>query len=141
MVKVLLAKISIIVASDKLDKLYPAITLAGTAAVSGWEAELFFTFWGLLALRKGYEPSEVSLDYQEYGGKLAEAFASGSLPSWKNIIAQGKATGKLKVYACSTTLELLGLDEKVLETFVDGVVGAASFLGKAKSANVTLFIS
>lgn len=134
-------KLSIILASDKLDKLYPAVILASAAAFSGWDSELFFTFWGLLALRRGYEPSKVSLDYREYGGKLVEAVRSGSIPSWRRLLEQGKATGKLKVYACSTTLELFGLSRDKLEDFVDDIVGAASFLGKSRNSNVTLFIS
>jgi len=37
-------KISIIVSSEKLDKLFPAVTLATTAAVTGWESEIFLHF-------------------------------------------------------------------------------------------------
>ncbi|MEM2273318.1 MAG: DsrE/DsrF/DrsH-like family protein, partial [Candidatus Bathyarchaeia archaeon] len=40
-------KLSIIVSSERLDKLFPAVTLAVTAAAMGWESEMFFTFWGL----------------------------------------------------------------------------------------------
>jgi len=134
-------KIAIIVASEKLDKLFPAITLTTTAAISGWDAELFFTFWGLLALKRGYEPSDVSLDYQKYSGKLSEALASGSMPGWRSVLEQGLATGKVKIYACSTSLGLFGLKTDDLEKYVDSVVGAATFLGKAKNADVTLFIS
>lgn len=136
-----MSKIAIIVASEKLDKLYPAITLTTTAAISGWDAELFFTFWGLLALKKGYEPTEVSVDYQKYSGKFSEAMTSGSMPSWRSVLDQGLATGKVKIYACSTSLGLFSLKADDLEKFVDSIVGAATFLGKAKNANVTLFIS
>jgi peroxiredoxin family protein len=134
-------KISIIVATEKLDKLYPAMILASTATVSGWEAELFFTFWGLLALRKGYQPSGVSFDYRDYGEKLTDAISSGAIPDWKKMMDQAKATGKLKVYACSTTCDLFGINESNLESFADGIVGAAYFLGKAKNSDMTLFIS
>ena len=134
-------KIALIVSSEKLDKLFPAVTLATTAAVSGWEALLFFTFWGLLALKKGYEPGDVSQDYQAYSGRLKDALASGSIPGWRTVLQQGKATGKVRIYACSTSLGLLGLKETDLEGYVDGVVGAATFLGKAKDADVSLFIS
>ncbi|MBS7605889.1 DsrE/DsrF/DrsH-like family protein, partial [Candidatus Bathyarchaeota archaeon] len=76
-------KISIIVSSEKLDKLFPAMTLATTAAAMGWESEVFFTFWGLLALKKGYEPKEVSLDYKGYEDELRRAVSSGAMPSWR----------------------------------------------------------
>ena len=134
-------KISIIVSSDKVDKLFPAVTLASTAATMGWEAELFFTFWGLLALKKGYEPSEVSQDYKGYQQALEKAAASKSMPGWREVLAQGRATGKLKIYACSTTMGLLGITEGQLDDNVDNIVGAAYFLNRAKDSDVNLFIS
>jgi peroxiredoxin family protein len=134
-------KIALIVASERLDKLFPAITLATTAAISGWEAELFFTFWGLLALKKGYEPSEVSLDYQAYQDRLKEALASGSMPGWRTVLEQGVATGRVRIYACSSSLGMFGMTAGDLEEYVDSVAGAATFLGRAKDAEVTLFVS
>ncbi len=134
-------KISIIVASEKLDKLFPAATLATTAAVMGWESEMFFTFWGLLALKKGYEPKEVSSDYKSYEDDLRRAISSGAMPSWLEILEQGKKTGKLKIYACSTTMNFLGVKTEDLVAYVDEVVGAASFLSKAKDSDINLFIS
>jgi len=136
-----MSKIALIVASEKMDKLYPAVTLATTAAISGWDAEMFFTFWGLLALKKGYEPSGVSLDYKAYEGKLTEALATGSIPDWKTVLEQGQATGRIRIYACSTTLGMFGLKQEDLESFVDGIAGAATFLSKAKGSDVSLFIS
>jgi peroxiredoxin family protein len=136
-----MTKIAIIVASEKLDKLFPAVTLATTGVLSGWEAELFFTFWGLLALRKGSESSGVSGDYKMYETKLKEAMASGVMPGWKAVLEQGRKTGRIRVYACSATLGLFGMKPEDLESFVDDVAGAATFLSKAKGADVTLFIS
>ncbi len=134
-------KISIIVASEKLDKLFPAATLATTAAVMGWESEMFFTFWGLLALKKDYEPKEVSSDYKIYEDNLRGAVSSGAMPSWLEILEQGKKTGRLKVYACSTTMSFLSVKTEDLVEYVDEIVGAASFLSKAKDSDINLFIS
>lgn len=133
-------KISIIIASDKLDKLFPAATLATTATVMGWDAELFFTFWALLALKKDYEPKEVSTDYKIYEDELKKAMSSGSIPKWRDILEQGKKTGRLKVYACSTTMDLFKLKANDLSEYVDGIVSAAYFLNSAKDSNITLFI-
>ena len=134
-------KISIIVASEKIDKILPAITLAATASVMGWEAELFFTFWGLLALKKTYEPKEVSLDYKIFEEGLKKAISSGAIPSWREVLEQGRKTSRLRVYACSTTMDLLGVKNEDLIEDVDGVVGAASFLNKARDSDINLFIS
>ena len=42
-----LKKISIIVSKGAFDQAYPALVLANAARMSGIEANLFFTFWGL----------------------------------------------------------------------------------------------
>jgi peroxiredoxin family protein len=134
-------KISIVVASDKIDKVFPAVTLATTASVMGWEAELFFTFWGLLALKRSYEVKEVSLDYKAFEESLRKAISFRAIPSWREVLEQGKKSGRLKVYACSTTMGLLGIKEEDLIEDVDEVVGAATFLSKAKDSDINFFIS
>lgn len=134
-------KISLIISSDKLDKLYPAAILANTSANMGWKAELFFTFWGLIALRKGGGPPEVSSDYSQYKGSLAKMVESGALPEWKVLLREAKKGGKVKIYACSTTMGAFNIKEEDLEDFVDGVVGASTFLSKAENAQITLFVS
>ncbi|WFN35347.1 DsrE/DsrF/DrsH-like family protein [Methanogenium sp. S4BF] len=134
-------KISLIITSEKLDKLFPAATLATTAAISGWDADLFFTFWGLLALKKGYEPSAVSEDYKYCSDMLMGAIESGAMIGWHELLEQGRATGRIRIYACSATLGLFGMKEDDLESFVDEVAGASTFLGLARDADVSLFIS
>ena len=134
-------KLALIVASEKMDKLFPAATLGTTAAISGWEVEMFFTFWGLLSLKKGFQPSGVSLDYKEYEQRFSEALDSGSIPDWKTVLSQGISTGKIRLYACSASLGMFGLKKEDLESYVEDVVGAATFLSKAKDSNVSLFIS
>ncbi|MEM0504802.1 MAG: DsrE/DsrF/DrsH-like family protein [Sulfolobales archaeon] len=134
-------KISIIIASEKLDKVLPPMTLAVTAAVSGWESEVFFTFWGLLALKKGHNVGEVSSDYKAYERALKNAVNSGSIPNLLDLLRYGKSTGRMRIYACSTTMELLGMRRGDLIDYVDDVVGAAFFLNNAKNSDITLYIS
>ncbi|MEM1574505.1 MAG: DsrE/DsrF/DrsH-like family protein [Nitrososphaerota archaeon] len=134
-------KISIILASERIDKIYPAIILATSSVALGWDAEIFFTFWALLALKKGYETKNVSLDYNEYKESLIKMIESGKIPEWKNMIKSFKNIGKLKIYACSTTMDLFGINKENLEDFVDDIVGAPTFLSKAKDSEINLFIS
>ncbi len=136
-----MTKLSLIVSSDKLDKLYPAAILASTSASMNWKAELFFTFWGLIALKRGYEPQSVSSDYSQYEESILESIKSGSLPEWKELLRKARRDGNLKIYACSTTLNTFGIKKEDLEDFVDEIVGSATFLSKAKDSEITLFIS
>ena len=50
---------SIIATKGTLDWAYPPFILASTASAIGWDASIFFTFYGLLLLKKEI-PSEVS---------------------------------------------------------------------------------
>ncbi len=134
-------KISIILASERLDKIYPAIILATSSVALGWNAEIFFTFWGLLALKKGHETKNVSLDYNEYKESLIKMIELGKIPEWKSMLKSFKNTGRLKIYACSTTMDLFKINKENLEDFVDDIVGAPTFLSKAKDSEINLFIS
>jgi len=134
-------KISIILASERLDKIYPAIILATSSVALGWNAEIFFTFWGLLALKKGYETKNVSIDYNEYKESLIKMIELSKIPEWKSMLKSFKNTGRLKIYVCSTTMDLFKINKENLEDFVDEIVGAPTFLSKAKDSEINLFIS
>jgi peroxiredoxin family protein len=117
--------------------------LSSAAAAGGWEVEVFFTFWGLNAVRKEMlnAPPKISADFAEYGPAVAQAIKQMNFPPWFELLRQAKAMGNVKVYACSTTMEMFGIkDKSALADFVDDVVGAATFLERAKDAAVTLFI-
>ena len=49
-------RLSIMVTKGTLDWAYPSFILGSTAAAMGWQATLFFTFYGLALLRKDYQP-------------------------------------------------------------------------------------
>ena len=46
-------KMAIIVHSGSLDKLYPVLMLSSTGGAMDAEVSLFFTFWGMDAIKKG----------------------------------------------------------------------------------------
>ena len=48
-------KVSIIVSKGSLDGVYPGLIMANGARMEGIEANLFFTFFGLYAVMKGYQ--------------------------------------------------------------------------------------
>jgi len=135
-------KLAIIVWSGTVDKLYPVAILSSAAAAGGWEVELFFTFWGLNAIRKeNLSQMKISADFAEYAPAVAQAISQMNFPPWHELIRQAKSMGNVRVYACSTTMEMFGIKDKAqLADFVDEVVGAATFLDKAKDASITLFI-
>ncbi|MDT7863060.1 MAG: DsrE/DsrF/DrsH-like family protein [Vulcanisaeta sp.] len=138
-------KLSIIVWSGTTDKLYPVSILTSAAAASGWEVNLFFTFWGLLSITKqsiSQSMEKVSTDYSQYAPIFSDRLKSMNFPPWWEFIKQAKELGgsNVRVYACSQTMELMKLRKEDLADFVDDIVGAATFLEMSSDANVTLFI-
>ncbi len=132
-------KLSIIVFSGTLDKLMPVGILSSAAAASGYEVNLFFTFWGLRAITKQGVEAKVDKNYEEFGPVLAKRMQDLKYPSWVDLVKQAKDVGEVKVYACSTTMEFFGIKKEDLADFVDDVVGAATFLDRAEGG-ITLFI-
>ncbi len=56
------------------------------------------------------------------------------------LLKMCRQMGNVKIYACSTTMEIMGVKKEDLIPEVDDIVGAASFLSIALDSDVQLFI-
>jgi len=134
-------ELSIIVFSGTIDKLMPVGILASGAAASGYEVNLFFTFWGLNSItKKSLEQMQpIDKNYEQFGSVMMQRMQEMKFPSWVQLIQQAKEVGEVKVIACSTTMEFFGIKKEDLADFVDDVAGVATFLDRAEGG-ITLFI-
>lgn len=135
-------KLSMVVFSGTDDKLYPVSILASGAVALGLDVEIFLTFWGLNSFRRDALKGDmkISKDFEEMAPIVSKIFREKNVPHWYDILKQAKETGNVKVYACSMTYDLFGMKKEDLAGIVDGVVGVAEFLEKAKESSITLFI-
>ncbi len=134
-------KMAIIVHSGTLDKLYPVFTLASTGGSMDMEVHLFFTFWGLNALKKGGLESARLPGVMSLGtGMMRGKIKSAGVPSLPELLKMTRMTGKVTIYACSTSMKLMDVTKEQLIPEVDEIVGAASFLSIAMDADIQLFI-
>jgi peroxiredoxin family protein len=134
-------KMAIIVHSGSLDKLYPVFMLSSTGGAMDVETHLFFTFWGLMALKKGGLesaglPGVMSVGTGMMKGKIKDA----KVPTLTELLNMCRKMGNVKIYACSTTMEIMGVKKEDLIPEVDNIVGAATFLNIALDSDVQLFI-
>jgi peroxiredoxin family protein len=77
-------KMSIIVTKGTLDWAYPPFILATTAAAMGLEVSMFFTFYGLVLLKK-----KLNLKITTLGNPAMEMPMMGmhmSMPNWVSVI-------------------------------------------------------
>jgi len=152
-------RIALIASKGTLDGAYPPLILATTAASLGWEAGIFFTFFGLDIIKEDrFEKLKVASLGNPAGpvhfmpnllGALPGATAGATaimkkwmsdanIPTVPEFIDIAQELG-VRFFACSTTMGVMGVEEKDLIKGAD-IAGAAAFLDFAGDADVQLFI-
>jgi peroxiredoxin family protein len=151
---------ALIVFSGDMNKLFAAFTLATGAAAAGMDVVMFFTFWGLRALRKkGRTGTSLfgRLIGWMYGGDIERAgpsrFGFGGLGRWmfkkmmlaKNVpsLAEMRRTALdlgVRLYGCTTSMGVMEIPREAMIDEVRACVGVAFFLEQARDAAITLFI-
>jgi len=151
-------RLALVASKGSLDGAYPPLILAATAASLGWEVGIFFTFYGLDIVNKrknrrlkvspvGNPAMPVSVPnlIGALPGMTAAATAMmqgwmkrAKLPTVTEFLDIARESGT-KLFACSTTMGVMGVAEQDLVPGVD-IAGAAGFLDFAADADVSLFI-
>jgi peroxiredoxin family protein len=135
-------RMSLVVFSGTADKLTAVATLATGAAAMGMEVELFLTFWGLEAFRTGAKERSprITAEFEDYGPVMMELMQVKRVPHWLDTIRDARDIGNVKVFACSATMELFDMKLDDLEDVVDEVTGVATFIDRARDAEISMFI-
>ena len=153
-------KASIIVFSGDLDKTLAAFIIATGAATMGLEVSMFFTFWGLSAIKRqrltdGKSLPERMMALMTPASSLEMApskmafFGAGSVmlrqmmkdkdvASLEEMIELARELG-VKVVACEMSMDVMGIRHDELMSDVQ-LGGVASFLADAAKSRVSLFI-
>jgi peroxiredoxin family protein len=136
-------KMTIIVHSGDMDKLYSALILANGALAMGMEASLFFTFWGLMRLKKGgLEKGPLSKMNMLGLGKwmVKRRMKKTNVASLERLFADFKELGG-KIIACDMTMEIMGIKHEDLRQDLITECGAVgTYIEEARDSKVSLFI-
>ena len=145
--------ISIICSKGSLDMAYPGLILANAARMSGIEATLFFTFWGLDIINKHkIERLHVSTVGNPsmpiptmLGGlpgmeslatlMMKKEIQKLDLPTIRELIADLKDAGA-HLYACKMAMDMFQLKQEDLVPEVESVLSAMEFFDKSAGAQV-----
>ena len=155
-------KMTMICWSSDLDRVWPVLILATTAAASGLEVDVFFTFWGLRVLQKndvrmtGDNIMQKMESIVDRGGtdhlKLGKIHFGGAGTKMIKMLAKEYKVASptellemamdlgVRMHPCQMTMELYGLSK---DDFIDGLqtpIGAASFIDMAADADISMFI-
>jgi len=136
-------KMSIIVHSGDMDKLYSALILATGALAMGMEASLFFTFWGLVRLKKGgLERGGLSRMNMLGLGRwmMRRRMKRANIASLERLLKDFKELGG-KIIACDMTMEIMGIKmEDLREDLITDCGAVGTYLEEAKQSRINLFI-
>ncbi len=155
-------KVTIVVFSGDLDKVYAAFIVATTAASMGKEVSMYFTFWGLNVLRKKKFLFGAPKFLQKIFGLMNRGgaerlplskfhlFGIGTffmkllmkqynLPKISEMIKLAKQLN-VKMIPCTTTIGVMGLKKDDFIPEVDEIAGASTYLNLAFDSKVNLFI-
>ncbi|MGE5553091.1 MAG: DsrE/DsrF/DrsH-like family protein [Betaproteobacteria bacterium] len=153
-------KASLVVMSGDLDRVMGALIIATAAAATGMEVTMFFTFWGLRALKKDMRTGKSLMGRMLgllYGGDITKAnpskFSFFGLGRWmfnkmmkKNNVIGLKDLRQMaidlgvKMYACQMSMDVMEIPQEALIDEVADVVGAAFFVSEAAESKFSLFI-
>ncbi|HSV42899.1 MAG TPA: DsrE/DsrF/DrsH-like family protein [Methanomassiliicoccales archaeon] len=130
-------KIAIVVSEGTFDKAMMAMMIGNTAAAMGTEVHIFHTFFGLPLLKKGSDPKLAGM-YRLFTGMFKKKMKKVGVEDYQGQIKTALELG-VNLYACSTTMELMGVRK---EDMVEGVkiLGAAGFLDIAYDTDSQFFI-
>jgi NADPH-dependent 2,4-dienoyl-CoA reductase/sulfur reductase-like enzyme/peroxiredoxin family protein/rhodanese-related sulfurtransferase/TusA-related sulfurtransferase len=152
---------TIVVFSSDLDRVLAALVIANGALALGQQVALFFTFWGLSALRRPVAPLTRKTALERMFGWMIPRSASRLTLSKMHMAGAGTAMMKhvmktknvadvttmlvqardrgARLIACTMSMDVMGLKS---EELIEGVElgGVAAYLAAVDNSNASLFI-
>jgi peroxiredoxin family protein len=146
-------KVSIVVSKGSLEGIYPGLIMANGARMEGIEADLFFTFFGLDAIRRDrYEKIKVAtvgnpgMHMPTWLGALPGFSALATkmmqrqmekidippVPEFVELVADSGA----HLYACKATVDMFGLTMEAFVPQVDAVISVGEFYALAAGGQI-----
>lgn len=154
-------KLSLIAFSGDYDKLTAVFTLATGAAAVGYEVNIFFTFWGLDAIKQkkgrafigsnwltklfGFMMGGLSVtpnsrfNFCGIGPKIFRyLMRKNNVATLEELVEAAAALG-VNMYACEMAMHVLGIQKSDFIHEVKDVLGVATFLNISEGGR-TMFI-
>lgn len=153
---------TVVVFSGEMDKVMASLVIANGAAAMGGAVTMFFTFWGINALRREHAVPVVGksildrmfgwmlprglgalpLSKMNFGGAgrrmMKYQMASKGLPNLPGLLGAARLAG-VRMVVCTMSMEAMGIRA---EELIDGVEfgGVADYLASAETSGANLFV-
>ena len=146
-------KVAIVISKGSLEGIYPGLILANGARMEGIEADIFFTFFGLEAIRKDRQSNIKVATVGNPGLHLPTLL--GALPGFSAIATKmmlrqmdrldippiGEfvelvADSGVGLYACKASVDMFGLSEESFIPQLTAVATVGEFYGLAAGGQI-----
>jgi peroxiredoxin family protein len=146
-------KVCVVVSKGSLEGIYPALIMANGARMEGIDADVFFTFFGLDAIRRGRQDS-IKVATVGNPGMHMPTFL-GAIPgmSWIATKMMQRQMEKLDIppigefielisdsgaglFACKATVDMFGLTEDDFVPQVDAILTVGEFYERAAGGQI-----
>jgi peroxiredoxin family protein len=128
-----MSKIWVVVVSGNLERLQMAAMVTSVAAVSGHETLVFVSMNALPYFIKD------SSERAPVEGEMGRLILEKNVPEFKMLFEQSVELGDAKIYPCSMAMDVLGIEQGDLETYLGEATGLTKFLDDAKDSQVWTF--
>src|SRR5574341_507379 len=155
-------RVTIVLLSGDLDRAMAAFIIATGAAAMGMQVTMFFTFWGLNAIRKKGSSTaakdwlrrmfgllnrggaaSLPLSRFHFGGlgtrMMKRVMREHRMPEIPELLEMAQDLG-VRFIACTTTMGLMGITKDTLVEGIDQLAGVTTYLAEARQGSVNLFI-
>ncbi|MBA2253221.1 MAG: DsrE/DsrF/DrsH-like family protein, partial [Nitrospirales bacterium] len=150
--------VTIVLLSGDMDRAMAAFIIATGAAAMGMRVTMFFTFWGLNAIRRQGASSSakdwlrrmfgmlnkggadaMALSKFHFGGlgtsMMKRVMRDHRMPGVPELIETAQDLG-VHFIACTTTMGLMGITKDTLIDGVDQLAGVTTYLAEARQGSV-----
>ncbi len=134
-------KMNYIVKDHSFEKFAMMAILGSSADSMEIEMHFFCTFWGLKLLKKNFKPKARGMPFPMKGmgaWMFKKRLKKGGIDSLLDLIKDAVAEGKMKLYPCTTTMDLMKIKKEDLIDIVEEPIGAAGFLEICEGADAII---
>ncbi len=131
-------RVAIFLHSGDYDRLHQGAAIAAAAAAAERPVDVFFFWWALRQLVAG-GLSQPSFDARRFGGEPSDAvadlehrFEDRGFPTAAALLAAAREGGRCRLFACTASMELLGLRPPQVEPLVDSLLGWQGILARTE---------
>ena len=121
-----MTRLAIFLHSGDYDRVHQGLSIAVSGASSDREVDVFFFWWALDRLIRD------DLDAPSFPGHegLEEDFVDGGFPTIRDLLEAARSSGKVRLFACSGSLAILGKRAGSVQDKVDDLVGWSTILDR-----------